>query len=278
MKHNQHKKNKKEILILSEGAVTISSLVLSLKDSFNAQNYDIRTINAKELKAKKTLNKNVYALILPGVQDSHDSYRNALDKKASRLIQKYIKNGGNLLGLCAGAYLSTEEFSYSDIDLGTIKTVKPHLKLFEGKAYGPIKQYTPDKDNFKNPALNNFVVKLDINTSPPISKESVSCYSLGPYIEIPKNALLSQEYKVIARYKDVPGKPIAIVSRKIGKGKAIFSGVCPEISGKHMPDINRHFNRLNDTQLQSAQSFAMQLSKEEDKRLLTWKLLINELN
>jgi glutamine amidotransferase-like uncharacterized protein len=276
MKYNNQQK--KEILILSEGSVTVSSLMLSLKESFNKQNYEIKTVNAKDLRSRKTLNPNVHALILPGVQDSQDSYRDVLDRKISKLIKKYIEKGDILLGLCAGAYLSTEEFFYSEIDKGTTKNVKPNLKLFEGIAFGPIQQYTPDKKDFKNPALNNYIVKLDLTSQSDACEESVSCYSLGPYIDIPDKTLNTKEYKVIARYKDVPQKPIAIVSRKIGRGKAIFSGVCPEISGKHMPDINKHFNILSNAQLQTAQSFAQQLSKEEVKRVRTWNVLMKEMH
>jgi glutamine amidotransferase-like uncharacterized protein len=264
---------KQKILILAEGSVTMGSLIASLKKEFNEKSYEIKPVRGKEMLDGKLLNKDVHAVIFPGVQDSHNSYRHALTPALCQEIKKYIHDGGTFLGLCAGAYLSTEKFFYHDKKNGKTKKVYSPLPLFEGTAYGPIPEYTPAFDDFDDPVANNFVVKLVFNQAASNgAKYGASCYSLGPYIKLDPSKTKESEYQIIARYKDIPGNPIAIVKREIGKGQAIFCGVVPEISISDMPDINRHMKKILKP---AAQKFVKDLRHNEHGRKQTWQILMH---
>lgn len=101
--------------------------------------------------------------------------------------------------------------------------------------------------------------------------EGWACYSAGPMLEIDSDRI--EQHDVIARYVDVPGEPIAIAGRQIGRGLALATGIVPEIGGKRM------FEQLdpNSIYLKDGQKFVNALYMREDSRKRIWDTVIHKI-
>jgi glutamine amidotransferase-like uncharacterized protein len=216
---------------------------------------------------------------MPGVQNHKSSYRDDVTVEGWREIQRYIENGGAYAGLCAGAYLATARFEYRDPDTGNVKNLESTLAAFEGKACGPIAQYTnPNRE--RHIWADHAVAKLAFNRAAGFSGEGAACYSLGPWLELPPEIAARPDYKIIARFADVPGQPVALASRKMGKGIALFSGVVAEISGTDMGSFNAQHTMQaypQDENRRAGYAFAAALAAHEPARARTWDIMMAEL-
>ena len=122
-------------------------------------NYEIKSVTSEDIVSKNILNK-ANLFIMPGGRDV--PYCHALNGKGNDLIKMFVKNGGNYLGICAGAYYGS---SYCEFDKhGDVQVVgKRELGFFPGKAIGPIiKKY--DYNSYKGSCaaiINTNIVELD---------------------------------------------------------------------------------------------------------------------
>lgn len=130
-------------------------------------------------------------------------------------IQRYVKQGGCYLGLCAGAYFACEhiEFAKGNSTLERIVT-KGNLNFFSGKGIGPL---TGRYEYIGADGLD--FVALDIMEDATLNQ---SAYSHGGcYFE---SIAADKSSQVLARYMDYDNHP-AVVLCKVEKGKALLSGV-----------------------------------------------------
>ena len=275
------KREKQIIAVYSEGAVSTGSLLHRLRQTYPAGAFDIRTIGTADITEKKILESGkIHALFMPGVQDDSRSYRDLVTLDGWNRIRAYIEEGGAVVGLCAGAYLATANFEYLNYANGELRKLYSPLDIFEGKAFGPIPQYTNTSGRPGHKFANHAVARLAFNEAAGYRGEGAACYALGPYLTLPPEIAARPDYKIIARYADVPGQPIAIASRRVGKGVAVFCGVVPEVSGADMPAIDQRltyaaFNR--DEDVAAGQAFAQALAAHEDGRRRTWEILVAEI-
>ncbi len=163
-------------------------------------------------------------LIIPGGADL--PYVQDLQGKRNEAIRNYIMSGGRVLGLCAGAYYLSK---YVEFDKGGPLEVEGSRELvcFPGTARGPVfGPYHVGSDE------GGRAVGL-IWTGPEKPPANLTTYFDGgcEFVDADKFPNVT----VLARYKDVPGNPAAIVEIKIGLGKVILSGVHPDLNLQSAP-------------------------------------------
>jgi glutamine amidotransferase-like uncharacterized protein len=265
------------IAVYDNGRVSTGSLLHRLRLTYPGRR--ILTITTDDIVNGNVLDNGVGALFMPGVHNHQSSYRDDVTPQGWRKIENFIRGGGAYVGICAGAYLATARFQYCDPDTGVTRVIHAPLPAFEGEAFGPIPQYT-----YANGARTRWsdhaVARLAFNRAAGYEGEGAACYSLGPYLTLPPGTASRPDYKIIARFADVPGAPIAIASRRIGKGIAVFSGVVPEISGLDMDSFNRQGTMTLHHDCRdraAAQAFAAALAAKEPERARTWNAIVREI-
>ncbi len=155
--------------------------------------------------------------IMPGGRDLF--YHRDLSPYGTRLVRDFVEGGGTYLGLCAGAYFAS---AYIEFELGGELEVcgKRDLAFFSGKAIGPA--YGLGQFRYENEGGARAARILWKDCS-----RNLAYFNGGCFFELSEN---HQNVDVLARYDDLPGQPAAIIACKIGKGKAILSGVHLEFS------------------------------------------------
>ncbi|MEP3478954.1 MAG: serine hydrolase [Fuerstiella sp.] len=87
---------------------SVNALIDSLGGS-NSENFAIRRISADEIRSGKLANVDV--LIHPGGSGSRQG--KALGEEGREAVTTFVDDGGGFLGVCAGAYLATNDYSWS---------------------------------------------------------------------------------------------------------------------------------------------------------------------
>lgn len=158
------------------------------------------------------------ALLITGGRGT--PYIQRLGDRGQQLIRKFVNDGGVYLGFSAGAYIASKQLEFA-IGTSYEKIAEHNLKLFDGKAIGPV---------FNN---NKFAYQSEegaeaVSISGEITNnELVSVYFNGGCAFV-EDVGSQQKIEVLATYEDHPKKSPAIIECQVGKGKAILSGIHPE--------------------------------------------------
>ncbi len=193
-------------------------------------------------------------LILPGGKCS--DWDELLSEKKKIKIYNWFKNGGRILGICAGGYYCAESSEYA-----TSKTEKlfrlRQISLFSGKCYGPA--YSPQLK----------IVKVKWIKS---QKEGYVALIGGGFF-IPNANNQSDDYTALAEYAELPHRgKIAVVMCCKGNGKSILSGPHWEFDQEHLKNLNCFFSQriLEQMQkkLEESANFRNHCSREMLKMLL----------
>ncbi|MCG8481027.1 MAG: BPL-N domain-containing protein [Spirochaetales bacterium] len=208
-----------------------------------------------------TLSGTFDALIMPGGADLY--FCEKLNGRANRIITSYVENGGNYIGLCAGAYYGCHAIEWAK-DEGTEAVIGTReLAFYSGKAVGPIYQYIEERDFSKS---WDGCAQIQFQSEDPLTV----WYAGGPMFEEPSHA----NERVRARYADLPGKPPAIVHIEVGKGRAILAGPHIEVNADlYKNKITGHANPAYDRQ----QTVLAELTKDTVKQRRLWRELLESL-
>lgn len=153
-------------------------------------------------------------LIMPGGRDK--PYHAHLQGSPNQKIRQFVEDGGTYLGICAGAYYGCKLVEF---DKGFPLEVfeERELSFFNGSAIGPAYgKGTFEYGTEKGARLAKLGMK---------DKIFHVYYNGGPYFSGDFTNV-----KILARYLDLPERPPAIIECKVGKGRAILSGVHLEYS------------------------------------------------
>ncbi|MCB9991130.1 MAG: hypothetical protein H6867_07090 [Rhodospirillales bacterium] len=261
------------IAVLMEQDGSTRALLERLHETFN-RTARIITIDSNDIRFRNALD-DIDVLFIPGVKRTSQHYRHRLGYEGGVKIKNWVKNGGTAVGLCQGAYLLTKTFKYTDKHNNkAVRTIHPSTGIFEGTAYGPVEDYI-DWEERENPFIDYNVARLEFNDA----ARGAACYDHGPWLKLSDSAE-AEEYNIIARFSDIKDKPIAIASRRYGKGKAIFSGVLPEITGHAMASIDEDSipkHTPNRHHFTTGIRFAKKLAAHEEQRQLVWNRLMAEI-
>jgi len=104
---------------------------------------DIIRITAEEIRAGKLLDVDV--LVHPGGSGSKQG--RALEEKGRKAVRQFVREGGGYLGVCAGAYLATNDYSWS-LNLIDAKVVD---RKHWARGTGTVKiRFSPEGSEFFN--------------------------------------------------------------------------------------------------------------------------------
>lgn len=187
--------------------------------NFRSNISSLENVTLKELKAEDVINIDLSTFnILVFTGGSGSKQAESLGVAGRQKVKDYVSNGGNYLGICAGAYLATTGFDWS-LSLINLETVS-QTEWKRGKGLVDIK-ITKSGEKLFPSFKKNFKVK----------------YANGPILKKSKDNTL-EEYVVIAEYESeisengvaqgVMLNTPAFLTSKYGKGRVFIIGPHPE--------------------------------------------------
>ena len=208
----------------------LDSLKRVLHKIFFGTGMIIEEVTAEDIQQKLT--PDVAILILPGAR-AGTAYREQLKGAAFDLIKQRMQNGLHILGICAGSYVMTKEFTYDEYDPRTgkvlfKKNIQSELGITDFQAFGPdLRLYPLQPREADNPWSVYTAADVQVKSGDDFFPASLAL-SKGPsFIHVDEN-----KNDVIARY-DGTGD-VAIVGFKFGKGGGILSGPALEVGGDNL--------------------------------------------
>ncbi len=207
-------------------------LLRRLHDTFGAD--QVTLCDAGDILAG-CLTQDVRLFIIPGGADLYTCEK--LNGAGNRAIRTWVESGGNYLGICAGAYYACRRIEWA-MDHPQDKIAQTReLNFFKGTARGPLH---PLMESYER----NWTGVADLAT---IDGPASAIYIAGPSF----HADPGSDHDTVAAY-DLPDAPEAIVSIRVGAGRALLCG--PHI--EYTPDLYRAslYGHKNSTPAWSAQT------------------------
>ena len=248
--------SKKTIIgIYVDDGASLATIIRSLTQEVHTS-YIVRSTIAEHLDEDKFFD-DLAVFVMPGGADL--PYCAKLNGERNAHLRSWVENGGVYLGLCAGAYYACSDINFHGKD--TEISGRRQLAFLKGTAIGSIQDLAPLYDfTMKSASIAHIITDT--------GQETAAFYHGGPFFEIVPDA----KVKVLARYLTVKDNPPAIVEISVGRGKAILSGVHPEMSAKELAlQIRSHDNpklRASYTKLLS------DLKTAEPNRRKLWQNLL----
>ncbi len=189
---------------------SLKALIESLREAlplFRIEEVSASFFHEDEWEKKSAL------VVMPGGRDL--PYCEALGGACVR-IRRFVAEGGAYLGICAGGYFGS---SYVEFEKGgPLEVVGPRdLAFFGGKAIGPA--YGPGLFEYGS-ERGARLASLDFSGEP-----VELYYNGGALFQEPESG---SQVEVVARYSDLQARPAAIILARLGKGRALLTGVHPE--------------------------------------------------
>lgn len=203
------------------GPLSVSNTVTTIR-SLVSSNYKVIEVGPDVILSDAWLD-NTSLLVMPGGADR--PYLAKLKGKGNDNIRKYVENGGNYLGICAGAYYSADYIEFAKGDAELEVTGKRELKFFPGLVSGPTYLGFEHRDlyQFKGTRAARLFWQLEEPFAK--NKEFLIFYNGGGSFMHPEKYA---NVEVLARYQPEADQasdyPAAIVECKVGSGTAILSG------------------------------------------------------
>ncbi len=256
-------KRNKILIYCDYGTVNINALFNELKLYYKNTNYELGFTDAENIKTKNALNDSVATFIMPG--GFGKGYELKLQGIGNEKIRDFVKNGGNYLGICAGAYYACRDTIFEQDIPQLAITSQSGLDLIDGKAIGSLYK------EFNIPPYTNVISPVAVPKIKYVDKqEYFSFYSGGPFFDTKGN----DKIEILGFYVFDNGKNLpAIIKSQYGKGHVVLSGVHPEISGI---DIKNYLPNMK--VFDEAHKFADNLIKHEESRKKLFTKILSELS
>jgi glutamine amidotransferase-like uncharacterized protein len=167
--------------------------------------------------------------VIPGISGDDCRYTDLMGGEAGhKKLRGYVERGGILLTVCAGSYFITRKTEWTP-HWGPAKERTNHSALFNAVARGPVgagrQAAAPGTYN------DCTVTAVEYRGADGRWRDADIAYGNGPAL-YPDD---TQEMDVLARYRDVPGNPIAAAWLKQGKGAVLWLGVLPYLGYDDTP-------------------------------------------
>lgn len=214
----------KNILIYSgpgTGKLSLKNMVSMIRGLVSPK-YTIKEVDQYTIINEAWMNDTAL-LVIPGGADLH--YKKYLDGKGNENIRRYVHDGGNFLGVCAGAYYSADRIEFamgSELQVAGDRELKFFPELVEGPTYAGF-HYDPVLGIAGQRAATVYW-----QDGPPFAPDRalVLYYNGGGHFV---NAYQQRDVTILARYacetSFIGPEPAAMVECKFGKGTAILSGL-----------------------------------------------------
>jgi glutamine amidotransferase-like uncharacterized protein len=241
---------KKALVYLDEGCCYHSAKALcnQLKEILDPKEIEVETVDSSYLK-KEDWRKNTKVLAFGG--GACGQWEKNLGEKGMDNIREYAKEGGSIIGLCAGSYFLSAS-SYFKLKSTPAIEKERSLPFFSGKAIGPILE----TDKHLSPeAARAMEVAFTING---IVKKGSIYYQGGCYFSVPKTS--SAKVVAACEYDRLP----VAVNCSFGKGvdNVFLSGLHPEFTWS---------SKLRGAGHPALADLAEKLSDQETFRQEVWK-------
>lgn len=172
--------------------------------------YHVSQVDSGYLRTKKWEDITALLVMPGGVCSVWD--RN-LGEEMQERVNRYVREGGSYLGVCAGAYWACSKSVFS----GASK--RRNAKLSSATAVGPLFGSSNMHNSGQEAAAAPIVLAKEYGSKP---SEGRLFYKEGCRFDVPAQ----HGTTVLAHYKD-PSHP-AIIGERVGKGVAVLCGVHPE--------------------------------------------------
>lgn len=240
------------ILIYQDEGVSRECLThtFSTFSALLSSQYRVRGVSAKEL-IEGAWERSTRLLVFPGGADL--PYMKRLKGVGNRRIRSYVEAGGSFIGICAGAYYSGTRLEFA---LGTSIEIKQEreLKFFPGTVKGPVLFPFEYRENIGARAAKILSI---FHKSKPVS----IFYNGGGYFA---GAEGKEKTEILATYGFSKQFP-AIIECKVGKGRAILSGVHfeydPELLDKEDPFLRLILPEIKESNVQRLELLRAILSR-----------------
>lgn len=252
---------KKVLIYRDYGCSDVLPLKQELDRFFMGKAVQIEYTDAANIIKRGALNTDVLMFVMPG--GAANPYRQKLQKQGNRFIYDYVANGGTYFGICAGAYYACRETLFEQ-GIKNLEIIDAYgLNLIEGRAVGTLHKQLRIMPYNKTATSQTIACILTKDNN----QKYFSHYHGGPYFE-----LYGQENQKIEADYDVADRLPAIVSRTLGHGKVILSGVHVENSGQVLSKLLH--NKMPDWR--RAKHICRQLASHEIQRRQLFDILIEK--
>ena len=214
---------------LGVDGAALKHTVKSLQQEIDPSQHTIRRMDSKALKSENW-EKETALLVIPGGRDIY--YHQALDGDGTSKIRTFVEEGGSYLGICAGAYFGAGAIEFEKGGSYEV-CAQRSLAFFPGLAEGPVY----GKNKYQIDGLQGLEA----------ARISWNDRSFHAFYNAGCRFVKAQEFpgvSVLSSYLELEGDPAAIISCKIGQGKAVLSGVHLEYSVPALPRNNPYIERI----------------------------------
>jgi glutamine amidotransferase-like uncharacterized protein len=204
--------------------------VKALQQEVDLSRHMIKMVNAAALK-NEPWEEATSLLVIPGGRDVY--YHNSLDGQGTDKIRAFIENGGNYLGICAGGYFACSAIEFEkggSLEVCDTRSLMFFPGIAEGPAYGKNK-YRYDSSQGVQAAHLNWKE----------NEEFHAYFNGGCQFAQPEKY---PNVTVLGSYRDLESSPAAIVDCKVGRGRALLTGVHLEYSVEHLHRSNPYIERI----------------------------------
>lgn len=226
----------KNIIYIYAGAGTSRSCLKYTKNAiapFLETSQCIQYICAKRI-VHDYWEKETALLIIPGGADI--PYTEALNGVGNQKIKNYVKKGGSFLGICAGGYYAGTVVDFAKATQLEVQAQR-ELGFFPGTIKGPVlAPYNYHNESGARAAK----IRWHDPAGFPLKSSFTLYYNGGGYFV---DAHKKPDVSILAYYA-MPKKCAALVECRIGKGKAILSGVHFEHDPFHLDQNNEFLKPL----------------------------------
>ncbi|MCS5596559.1 MAG: BPL-N domain-containing protein [Alphaproteobacteria bacterium] len=199
----------KNIIVYQDLMASTQALLHMLKRRYAAYDVEIIQAGGEDVRAQKYPNKDTLAFFMPGTPSGSSAYREQLQQDGFDYLVECVKGGVDFYGICAGAYLAADKFSYKFLQTGELRKIDSPLAIIEGRADGPIIDLVhPDRFSAHS---GMSAVSIEFNTLAGDKDRTKVFYSTGPVLTVSPKA--QGDYQVLARFNEAARQPIVALRR-----------------------------------------------------------------
>lgn len=224
---------------IDAGTSDVTRVMRAIARELRPGAYQLRAVMADDLRHDAALFDHAALFVMPGGADL--PFCEALNGAPNQRIRRFVEEGGVYLGICAGAYYACRELSFHAGSADAICGPR-ELGFVDAVALGSLPELT---GGIAYDATPRSAAAAEIRTTEHLSTTPVSLYAHyhgGCCFDF--GGRTCHGAHVLAVYTGIDRNPPAIVSARVGKGRAILTGVHLEDSGQECQDALRRFDDM----------------------------------
>jgi len=223
----------KILTYVDEGASDWTAyLMRTIGHQLHAGAYEIRAVMAEDIRSDETLFDEAKLFVMPGGADL--PYCALLNGEPNARIRRFVEQGGNYLGICAGAYYACREIAFHAGTRGAICGPR-ELAFVDAVAVGSLPELTGGKLYDGTPRT---AAAVQLRTTEHLTDAPISLYThYHGGCRFDFDGVPPADTQVLAVYTDLDEATPAIVSANVGQGRAVLSGVHLEISELEFAEV-----------------------------------------